>query len=318
MHRAGGCVYLSGSISAVPAALPVLAYLFPGRPAFYAPRLIGSSGGTVLAAFLSLGAVESEERRLFTELCTILSVTQRWADLHGLLRTWVREMTGGAACTMRQWSARFSDFHAIVYDYAQSRTRVISCSTSRHTVAFVLASCLLQGSTLAHSFPAGRAETWVNVEEILPASFLARCITPPPALHFTSMHSVESRGPTTTAELLNVQHSMLSAAMVHLTWTTVLPCAKRSLWSVVSPWWASFLTPGHPRLSRSESEEVVGARFALAFCAWVFVLLDLRTTPRREAGSLDSRPHAAPGVLAAVDQDDGPALAFFLGEEQHV
>jgi len=315
----GSSVYLSGSVAAVPGGLPIAQRLLqkPGA----ANCLVGSSGGALLAAFLSLGASEPAERRQFLELCTRLPSLRSQEERQGALRDWVQDITGGAACTMKQWSARFRGFHPIVYDWARSRPVMVPSGSSAHGVAFVLSRCILH-ETPSESLPV-RPEAWMDVEEILPPSLLCRTLRPFPVLHFTAGREVGLPGPQTltAADVLNVQERMLETPPAQLTWRTSLPAAKSDLASWLhAGGWSSFLKgPRTVSLHLSQGEDASLVVFALAFIVWLGVAVGFagmhvpEDTPSRGVEAVRSIGVQKTGCCAAStdrvnSQPSGPAV----------
>jgi hypothetical protein len=261
----GHCLYLSGNLDTVAETLETLLHLFPRL----APDacVVGSSGGALLAAFLTQGRCAGQRRR-FEALAARLQ--RSWPEALDAARAWVRDATGGAACSMRQWTSRHAPFRALLYDYQRMRPVVVG-ESSALPVAFVLASAVLREDP-SRAFP---ATPWVDVEDVLSDTLLARCLRPPVALHFAGPQE-----PPDTQSLTSLigRASSVSAPPAHLTWSTSLASPRRdtsnALASLLCTRWSGFLTPQRERASAPQ----LASQLALALCAWTLALL--RTPPR--------------------------------------
>jgi len=236
----------------------------------------------MLVAFLSLGSTTSSERRLFFQLCQELTTAVNWTNLHELIRAWVREMTGGAACTMKQWATRFGALRVLVYDYSLGRPILVDSNSSNRTVAFVLA-CSLLHDTPAYALPPSLPEHWMDVEYVIPPSALCKALCPPVALHFTSVSMPEE--PTESnvaAHVLHLQEDALCAPIQHLTWRTVRTFPGSDFGSILHPkGWSSLLRARRklPTECMEHSGEAACTPFALGFVVWTLVLLALAAVP---------------------------------------
>ena len=115
----GTSIYISGGCASILTLFAILRPLFAKE--FHSLCVIGSSGGALLVTFLSMGITTLCVRRRFIQLCQDISGAMNWQNLHQMLRDWVREITGGAACTMKQWRNLFGPLHLLVYDYSRAR-----------------------------------------------------------------------------------------------------------------------------------------------------------------------------------------------------
>jgi hypothetical protein len=256
-------VYFSGGVASVPATLHVARGLFADR------CLVGSSGGALLAAFLSLRREERGEKRDFLNLCGRVAKMYTWSEVYGALRGWVRDVTGGAACTMRQWCAKRA-FSPVLYDFERRRPVVVG--PGKHSVAYVLACCVLRDAP-ARSLPA-LPEPWIDVETVLHPSLLSRAIVPPVALHFTSCLDRGLRpGP---GDVMGLQEQALHAPPCSLTWNVPLPHGGASLLpsALLPSRWPGLLSLRWSQAAATASAEdrVV---FALGFLAWALLGLVL-------------------------------------------
>ena len=235
----------------------------------------------MLTAFMTLGHVDTCESQRFVALCESLASARDWRQVLSALRAWVREVTGGAACSMRQWAARFSSFHVVVFDCETFRPRVVTDGAD--SVAFVLASALLHEDITQPP----RENRWMDVEEVVPASALCLCVRPAPFFHFTT------EAPSPPLSILNAQTIMLQAPSVHFTWQAAWPEPQRGLLSLfTSHGWQSFMIP---RVScrRETNVQQVLCMFALGFLPWLVVPFVLAIAGRPE------HPHS-PAVSAVV------------------
>ena len=235
----GTCIYISGGITSILSTFAVLRPLCTRSE--HKLCCVGSSGGALLVAFLSMGVTTSGERRRFFQLCQDLPEAVNWNSLHELLRDWVREITGGAACTMKQWRARFGPLRVLVYDYARARPVLVDAKSCR-TVAFVLASCLLH-DTPAYALPPNLPEHWMDVEYVIPPCTLCKAIKPAVALHFTSVSTLEEKSEgNAAAQVLHLQEKALRSPLQHLTWQTVRVAPESNFGSLLHPkGWSSLL-----------------------------------------------------------------------------
>ena len=241
-------MYCSGPVAGIPALLPIIEHLG-------GVEVVGSGGGALLAAFAALPQDSSTQRR-FLRLCDELTR----GDVLPPLRSWVRDVSGGAACSLRQWRQRYGPFAAIVFDLTSLRPRLFDCS-QRMAVAELLAGAL------QHETPERKLRgSFINIEEMLPASLIARCLRPAPLLHFqVAAAPTEGRS---LADLLNVQTSLLEKNTVHLCWTARLPVQPSSACTWLSPGWSSFC---RPRQAPVLPDAKAALPFALALLAWLFV-----------------------------------------------
>lgn len=276
----GMCIYISGGITSILSTFAVLRPLCTRSE--HKLCCVGSSGGALLVAFLSLGVTTSGERRRFSQLCKDLPAAVNWNSLHELLRAWVREITGGAACTMKQWRARFGPLQVLVYDYARAKPVLVDANSSCRTVAFVLASCLLH-DTPAYVLPANLPEHWMDVEYVIPPCTLCKAIQPPVALHFTSVSMLEEKSEgNVAAQVLHLQEKALRSPLQHLTWQTVCLAPESNFGSLLHPkGWSSLLRARRtlPPDFIESSGDVECVKFALGFIVWVVVLLTLAAAP---------------------------------------
>ena len=256
-------VYFSGAVASVPATLHVAGELFAHR------RLVGSSGGALLAAFLSLRQEHRDEKRNFLNLCGRVAGMSTWAEVYGALRGWVRDVTGGAACTMRQWCAQCA-FSPVLYDFERARPVVIG--PGRHAVAYVLACCVLRDAP-ARGLPA-LPEPWIDVETVLHPSLLSRALVPPVALHFTSCFDRSLR--PEPGDVMGLQEQALHAPPCSLTWNVPLPHSDASLLpsALIPSRWPGLLSLRWARAAATASAED-RAVFALGFLAWALLGLIL-------------------------------------------
>lgn len=268
----GLCIYVSGSVTTTLVNFDIIRKLFlPLNDSFCC---IGSSGGALLSAFLSLDTTASCERRRFLNMTTLLTETKTWEDVHTTLRTWVGQISGGAACTMKQWSSRFKPLNLVVYDYARARPIIVDSYDSSVTVAFALASSILH-DTPAHPLPRDRLKHWIDAECVVPPSLLCYALIPKVAFHFTGVSVINGES-NAAAEILDLQEKSLSRPLAHLTWNAkCMTSESDDLGSILHPrGWSGVL---RARWSKPQSSHDCNdskcIEFALGFIAWICVIL---------------------------------------------
>ena len=300
-------MYISGSLGGVARLIPVLTRLWSPRGG--PNTILGSSGGVLLAAFLSLSPTSVNEERAFIALVDTLRLSRIWTETIDATRAWVRSLSGGASCTMRQWAARFAGFSALVYDYSSARP-VLVTSESRVSVAALLAHAVLR-DTPTQNLPLAVRQTWIDVEAVAPSSFLVRAIAPPPGLHFSSRPCAEEQQAAGSCLIPGAPYvdlayeRMLRLPPVHLTWTVIVPHASSLAAAVFNPSrWSEFLRSkkwAHP--SNAVDGECALVPFALALVTWVLVLDGLGRSWSPE--QLFGRSHfAAPALGCALKESD--------------
>lgn len=270
-----GCVYVSGSLRGVSRLLPVLGALTKGGGGQL--HIVGSSGGALLSAFLSLAPTSLNEERAFSTLVDVLLVSRTWNETLSTLRAWVRTLSGGAACTMRQWAARFHNFSVIVYDYSRSRPILVSAIDSRVSVAALLAQAILRESPF-QNISSCMPNAWIDVEAIMPASLLVRALVPPPGLHFSSRAAPEEPTPAPARipgapYVDQVYEHLLDLPPVHLRWTVTVPEVASAAAAVFNPSrWSSFVRSKWSRRSDEANAQPDLIGFALAFIVWTVLM----------------------------------------------
>ena len=256
------CVYFSGSVASILATLHVTQKLF----ATANHCLVGSSGGALLAAFLSLQREESKEQRAFVKMCGRLAKMYLWSEIFGTLRNWVRDVTGGAACTMKQWRAKFTGFSPVLYDFERDRPVVVG--SGKHAVAYILACCILRDAP-AQSLPADLLEPWIDVETVLHPSLLCRALAPPVALHFTSC--VEQSLAPKPGDVMGLQERTLHAPPCSLTWNVPLSDIGDTA-SLLPGSWPGLLGLRWSQNAMAKPSTENRALFALRFLVWVLLV----------------------------------------------
>jgi hypothetical protein len=271
-----GGVYVSGSLRGVSRLLPVLSALTKGGGGQL--RIVGSSGGALLSAFLSLAPASPEEERTFVALVDALLWSRSWNETLATLRAWVRSLSGGAGCTMRQWAARFNDFQVAVYDYSRSRPILVGAD-SRAPVASLLAHAILRESP-SQTLPFHLPDAWIDVEAIIPAGLLARALVPPPGLHFTSRPAPEEPA-LTPARIPGAPYvdqayeRLLDLPPVHLAWAVTVPEAASAAAFFNPSRWSSFVRSKWSRRAGQEDAQPDLTGFALALLVWTVLLRSL-------------------------------------------
>lgn len=279
---AGTSIYISGGCASILTLFAIIRPLFASEA--HSRCVIGSSGGALLATFLSMGGSELCVRRRFIQLCQDISGAMNWHSLHQMLRDWVRDITGGAACTMKQWRNLFAPLHLLVYDYSRARPLLVDPLSNR-PVAFVLACCLLH-DTPSYALPPHLPETWVDVENVIPPCALCTVISPPVALHFTSTTILKDMvGCNVATKVLHLQERALSRPLQHLTWQAIRLAPDSNFGSLLHPkGWSNLLRSRQCQTSHQTcSDENECVQFALGFVAWVVALLAFTTIPMKSS-----------------------------------
>ena len=293
-------LYISGSAADAQLLLPVLQPLVADGCRY---ELLGSSGGALLAAFLSLGSVDASEKRDFLTLCQKLHrPTVSWPCCLEAVRAWVRAVTGGAACSLRQWRARCGrGFSVLVYD-AQSSMPVILGADERLGVADVLASACVRGSP-SFDVPERPGLPWADIETVLPSTLICSALRPLPFLHLTSNAGRRRQESGTTPQLEAVcdcYETMFSVPPCVLTWrahTAQEPASALALFDP-SRWSQGLSCRRAPPAMQSSTP------FALGLLVWTIVSCFL---------ALGLCPVEARAVLS--DSADGAAPSAHEGEE---
>ncbi|CAK0849474.1 unnamed protein product [Prorocentrum cordatum] len=217
-------LYLSGTAANYDPCFPLLRRFCGGADHLC---LVGGSGGALVAACLSLESSAASVERRFRDVCKSLEApSEQWEARVAMAETWVRELMGGAACTMRQWSERYRAFHVLLFDCASLVPKLICSDDSRARVAGVLALATARESP---SCGLPRQGTWfADVEPFLPAGLLAPHLQPPVLVHFAAGDVRDHEGENT--------NEPRGAAVLHACYERMLRVPLRVLtWRMGSP-----------------------------------------------------------------------------------
>jgi len=282
-------IYVSGSVKSAVELLPIL-QAFMGSSTGCRPRLIGSSGGALIAAFMSLGSVSPGEKRDFLALCETLGrPSLSWQHCLFAVRGWVRAVTGGAACNLRQWRDRCGrGFSVLVYDYSSAspvmlgQDAQVEIAHDRIGVADVLASACIR-STPSFDVPMRPGLPWTDVEAVIPAAMLCFALNPRPLLHFTSSET-EGTGLTPCSpqlrSLCDCYEAMFKVEPSLLTWRVHTPQVPDSALAIFHPSrWSQGLISRHGAAAHAGTNS--HTIFALGLLVWVLAncLLVLHLLP---------------------------------------
>ena len=237
--------------------------------------LIGSSGGALLASFFALGLDDDiSKQEFFYFYHSFQNLTLTWHKKYNMLKDWIKSLTGGGLCTIRQWRARATrDFAMIVYDYKLHHPILIN-SSSNWCIADVLIGANFRETPSFH-VPKIIPNPWVDVENIIPSSILCSSLKPIPIIHFKTASSCEMKRPENTKSdaqiLVDVYDVMLSKPATSLTMTFHQSSFPESGLAVFDPyrWFHGLITRSTSDNSQQKKPYIVFV--SLSLLTWYIV-----------------------------------------------
>ena len=248
--------------------------------------LVGSSKGALIALFFSLGLQDQGTKREFFETCRFLqNSTLSLEQKRSILCTWIKAISGGGACTLRQWRARgVRNFYIFLYDYSAHMPILVDCQNNYKVVDVIIHACLRESPSF--NIPKSLLHSWIDVETIIPPSVLCNALKPVPLLHFASSSKFELKRPWNSSFdsqiLIDIYDAMLSKLPTTLTMifhTSELP---ESGLAVFDPRrWCRGLASGQTSTINITPDKTPLTRFTIAFLTWNLITIYLHGRDER-------------------------------------
>ena len=89
----------------------------------------------------------------------------------------IKRITGGAACTMKQWTRRFTGFSIVVFDSRTLSLKYVD-PQSDIQVAEIMSLSLCKNTE----------QRYLDLETVIPSTLIAPMLNPMPLVHFKDMH----------------------------------------------------------------------------------------------------------------------------------
>ena len=191
--------------------------------------LIGSSGGSLFAAYFALGLSDDISKYEFVAVCnSFQKFTLTWDEKYNILRDWIKSLTGGAMCTVRQWRARsIRNFAIMVYDQEKHSPLLISHLDNFHLADVLLSACFRESPSFTYAdtfkYP------WIDIENIINSTVICSSLKPSPLLNFTCKSSFELKRPWNTCLDSQIVLDLYDAMLVQLPTTLTMTFQQASL-----------------------------------------------------------------------------------------